>query len=99
MPTQCYLKTNWEKPKREQKGNMNKLNYEQLANYLLDTLLEVYEIGEVLKILIGGGCETDLLLELGFDIDDINFIKQDKEMFDKDIELKESIKEFYNKGE
>jgi hypothetical protein len=24
MPKQCYLKTNWEKPKREQKGIMNK---------------------------------------------------------------------------
>jgi hypothetical protein len=39
------------------------------------------------------------LLELGFSIDDINFIKQEKEMFDKDIKLQESIKEFYNKGE
>ena len=57
---------------------MKKFNYENLANYLLDSLLDVYEIGEVLKILIGGEFETDLLLELGFKIDDINFIKQDK---------------------
>jgi hypothetical protein len=78
---------------------MKKFNYKNLANYLLDSLLDVYEIGEVLKILIGGEFETDLLLELGFKIDDINFIKQDKEMFDKDIELQQSIKEFYNKGE
>lgn len=78
---------------------MNKFNYKRLANYLLDSLLDIYEIGEVLKILIGGEFETELLLELGFNIDDINFIKQDKEMIDKDIELQESIKEFYNKGE
>jgi hypothetical protein len=78
---------------------MKKFNYKNLANYLLDSLLDVYEIGEVLKILIGGDFETDLLLELGFKIDDINFIKQDKEMFDNDIALRESIKEFYNKGE
>jgi len=76
-----------------------KHNYEQLANLLLDELLEVYDLHEVLKILIGGEFETELLLELGFYIDDINFIKQDKEMFDKDIKLQESIKEFYNKGE
>jgi hypothetical protein len=78
---------------------MKKFNYKNLANYLLDSLLDIYEVGEVLKILIGGEFETDLLLELGFKIDDINFIKQDKEMFDKDIALRESIKEFYNKGE
>ena len=77
---------------------MKKFNYKNLSNYLLDSLLDVYEIGEVLKILIGGDFETDLLLELGFKIDDINFIKQDKEMFDNDIALRESIKEFYNKG-
>jgi hypothetical protein len=80
-------------------NNMKKFNYEQLANYLLDSLLDIYEVGEVLKILIGGDFETELLLELGFKIDDINFIKQDKEMFDNDIALRESIKEFYNKGE
>jgi hypothetical protein len=79
-------------------NNMKKFNYEQLANYLLDSLLDIYEVGEVLKILIGGDFETELLLELGFKIDDINFIKQDKEMFDNDIALRESIKEFYNKG-
>jgi hypothetical protein len=77
---------------------MKKFNYKNLANYLLDSLLDVYELGEVLKILIGGEFETELLLELGFKIDDINFIKQDKEMFDNDIALRESIKEFYNKG-
>jgi hypothetical protein len=78
---------------------MKKFNYKNLANYLLDSLLDVYDLWEVLKILIGGEFETELLLELGFSIDDINFIKQDKEMFDKDIELQQSIKEFYNKGE
>jgi hypothetical protein len=78
---------------------MKKFNYKNLANYLLDSLLDIYEVGEVLKILIGGDFETELLLELGFKIDDINFIKQDKEMFNKDIALQESIKEFYNKGE
>jgi|688.fasta_scaffold693681_4 hypothetical protein len=78
---------------------MKKFNYENLANYLLDSLLDVYDLWEVLKILIGGEFETELLLELGFSIDDINFIKQEKEMFDKDIKLQESIKEFYNKGE
>jgi hypothetical protein len=78
---------------------MKKFNYENLANTLLDELLEVYDIYGVLKILIGGEFETELLLELGFEIDDINFIKQEKEMFDKDIKLQESIKEFYNKGE
>jgi hypothetical protein len=80
-------------------NNMKKFNYEQLANYLLDSLLDIYEVGEVLKILIGGEFETDLLLELGFKIDDINFIKHDKEMFDNDIKLQQSIKEFENKGE
>jgi hypothetical protein len=78
---------------------MKKFNYENLANYLLDSLLDVYDLWEVLKILIGGEFETELLLELGFSIDDINFIKEEKEMFDKDIKLQESIKEFYNKGE
>jgi hypothetical protein len=78
---------------------MKKFNYENLANYLLDSLLDVYDLWDVLKILIGGEFETKLLLELGFSIDDINFIKQEKEMFDKDIKLQESIKEFYNKGE
>jgi len=78
---------------------MKKFNYKNLANYLLDSLLDIYEVGEVLKILIGGDFETELLLELGFDIYEINFIKQDKEMFDKDIKLQQSIKEFYNKGE
>jgi hypothetical protein len=78
---------------------MKKFNYKNLANYLLDSLLDVYDLWEVLKILIGGEFETELLLELGFSIDDINFIKQEKEMFDKDIKLQESIKEFYNKGE
>jgi hypothetical protein len=78
---------------------MKKFDYYNLANCLLDELLEVYESGEVLKILIGKDFETELLLELGFDIYEINFIKQDKEMFDKDIALQESIKEFYNKGE
>jgi hypothetical protein len=78
---------------------MKKFNYKNLANYLLDSLLDIYEVGEVLKILIGGEFETDLLLELGFDIYEIDFIKQDKEMFDKDIQLQQSIKEFYNKGE
>jgi hypothetical protein len=77
---------------------MKKFNYKNLANYLLDSLLDVYDLWEVLKILIGGEFETELLLELGFSIDDINFIKQEKEMFDKDIKLQESIKEFYNKG-
>jgi len=85
--------------KHHTENNMKKFNYEQLANYLLDSLLDIYEVGEVLKILIGGDFETELLLELGFKIDDINFIKQDKEMFNKDIALRESIKEFYNKGE
>jgi hypothetical protein len=78
---------------------MKKFNYKNLANYLLDSLLDVYDLWDVLKILIGGEFETELLLELGFSIDDINFIKQEKEMFDKDIKLQESIKEFYNKGE
>ena len=78
---------------------MKKFNYKNLANYLLDSLLDVYDLWEVLKILIGGEFETELLLELGFSIDDINFIKQEKEMFDKDIKLQELIKEFYNKGE
>jgi hypothetical protein len=78
---------------------MKKFNYKNLANYLLDSLLDIYDLWEVLKILIGGEFETELLLELGFSIDDINFIKQEKEMFDKDIKLQESIKEFYNKGE
>jgi hypothetical protein len=78
---------------------MKKFNYENLANYLLDTLLDIYELNEVLKILINAEFETDLLLELRFSIDDINFIKQEKEMFDNDIALRESIKEFYNKGE
>jgi hypothetical protein len=78
---------------------MKKFNYKNLANYLLDSLLDIYDLWEVLKILIGGEFETELLLELGFSIDDINFIKQEKEMFDKDIKLQKSIKEFYNKGE
>jgi hypothetical protein len=80
-------------------NNMKKFNYKNLANYLLDSLLDVYDLWDVLKILIGGEFETELLLELGFSIDDINFIKQEKEMFDKDIKLQESIKEFYNKVE
>ena len=80
-------------------NNMKKFNYKALANKLLDELLEIYESAEVLKILIGSDFETNLLLELGFDIYEIDFIKQDKEMFDKDIKLQQSIKEFYNKGE
>lgn len=77
---------------------MNKFNYENLANYLLDELLDIYDLYEVLKILIGGEFETDFLLELGFNIEDIDFIKKDKEMFEKDIELQKSIKDFYANG-
>jgi hypothetical protein len=50
---------------------MSKTNYEQLANYLLDTLLEVYNPNEVLSILIGGDVDKETLIDLGFDIDDI----------------------------
>lgn len=77
---------------------MNKFNYENLANYLLDELLDIYDLHEVLKILIGGEFETDFLLELGFSIEDIDFIKKDKEMFEKDIELQQSIEEFNVNG-
>jgi hypothetical protein len=56
---------------------MKKFNYEQLANYLLDTLLDIYEINEVLKILIGADFETDFLLELRFSIDDIELTKKE----------------------
>jgi hypothetical protein len=74
---------------------MKKFNYKALANKLLDELLEIYESAEVLKILISSDFETNLLLELGFDIYEIDFIKQDKEMFNNDIALRESIKKFY----
>jgi len=77
---------------------MKTFNYKALANYLLDYLFENHELYEVLKILIYGEFKTDLLLELGFNIEDINFIKQDKEMFEKDIKLQKSIEEFYKKG-
>jgi hypothetical protein len=56
---------------------MEKFNYEALANYLLDSLLDVYNLYEVLKILIGGEFETDFLLELGFSIDDIELTKKE----------------------
>jgi hypothetical protein len=56
---------------------MKKFNYEALANYLLDSLLDVYNLYEVLKILIGGEFETDFLLELGFSIDDIELTKKE----------------------
>jgi hypothetical protein len=56
---------------------MKKFNYEELANYLLDSLLDVYNLYEVLKILIGGEFETDFLLELGFSIDDIELTKKE----------------------
>jgi hypothetical protein len=56
---------------------MNKFNYENLANYLLDTLLDIYELNEVLKILINAEFETDLLLELRFKIDDIELTKKE----------------------
>jgi hypothetical protein len=74
---------------------MKKFNYKALANKLLDELLEIYESAEVLKILISSDFETNLLLELGFDIYEIDFIKQDIEMFNNDIALRESIKKFY----
>jgi hypothetical protein len=56
---------------------MKKFNYENLANYLLDTLLDIYELNEVLKILINAEFETDLLLELRFKIDDIELTKKE----------------------
>ena len=65
---------------------MNKFNYENLANYLLDSLLDVYNLYEVLKILIGGEFETDLLLELGFKIDDIELTKKEIEKEAKNYE-------------
>ena len=65
---------------------MSKFNYENLANYLLDSLLDVYNLYEVLKILIYGEFETDLLLELGFSIDDIELTKKEIEKEKKDNE-------------
>lgn len=65
---------------------MKKFNYENLANYLLDSLLDVYNLYEVLKILIGGEFETDLLLELGFSIDDIELTKKEIEKERKNYE-------------
>jgi len=58
---------------------MSKFNYEKLANYLLDCLFDIYEPHEVLKILIYGEYETDLLLELGFKVDDIELTKKEVE--------------------
>lgn len=65
---------------------MNKFNYKNLANYLLDSLLDVYDLYEVLKILIGGEFETAFLLELGFSIDDIELTKKELEKERKNYE-------------
>jgi hypothetical protein len=65
---------------------MNKFNYKNLANYLLDSLLDVYNLYEVLKILIGGEFETAFLLELGFSIDDIELTKKEIEKEAKNYE-------------
>jgi hypothetical protein len=56
---------------------MKAFNYKALANYLLDCLFDIYEPHELLKILIYGEFETDLLLELGFSIDDIELTKKE----------------------
>jgi len=42
VPNQCYLKTNWEKPKREQKGIM-KLTDEELLSLLLNDISDFLE--------------------------------------------------------
>ena len=73
-------------PKYHKEKQMSKFNYENLANYLLDSLLDVYNLYEVLKILIGGEFETALLLELGFSIDDIELTKKEIEKEKKDNE-------------
>ena len=61
-------------------------NYEGLANYLLNILLEEHEPFEVLQDLIYGDIETALLLELGFSIDDIELTKKEIEKEAKNYE-------------
>jgi hypothetical protein len=65
---------------------MNKFNYENLAIYLLNILLEEHEPFDVLQDLIYGGIETDLLLELMFSIDDIELTKKEIEKERKNYE-------------
>ena len=73
MPKQCYLKTNWEKPKREQKGIM-KLDYKKLANTLLEYVLETInmDIVEITELFLEKGFSYDDILSLGFQQKTIN---------------------------
>jgi hypothetical protein len=73
VPNQCYLKTNWEKPKREQKEIM-KLDYKKLANTLLEYVLETInmDIVEITELFLEKGFSYDDILSLGFEQETIN---------------------------
>ena len=52
------------------------MNYKQLANNLLDMILEIDGLKETVANLVGLDYSTDELLLLGFDIETINNAKE-----------------------
>lgn len=53
---------------------MNKINWEMLANYLIDRECDLYSVDEAVRTLIDAGLEKDQIISLDFDKDLVDFV-------------------------
>jgi hypothetical protein len=54
----------------------NKVDYEKLANLLINYHCETYSPNETIELLLQFDYSINELLQLNFDIDDINYVMQ-----------------------
>lgn len=53
---------------------MSKINWEMLANYLIDRECDLYSVDEAVRTLIDAGLEKDQIISLDFDKDLVDFV-------------------------
>jgi len=55
------------------------IDYKVLADYLLDSFIDTYSLKGSVEFLMGYGYDKNELLELGFDLENIESVMQDLE--------------------
>jgi hypothetical protein len=58
---------------------MNKIDYKVLADYLLDSFIDLNGIKGSVEYLMGYGFDKEELLELGFDLETIEQVEKESE--------------------
>ena len=58
---------------------MEQVNYESIANYLIDYLCELYSPKETIALLSRAGCDENQLIELRFDAADVRQVLEEEE--------------------